>query len=503
MKLIDLENELSNEMQYTENGVLGFRTTGKELLDLNFATSSLRKMSEDEIYDRFVKAFYENKLLAIKWLFFLRDARGGMGERRSFRAILKGLATDQPKLVKELIPIVAEYGRADDLLCLLDTNLKDEVLEYYDDVISSDIENMLAGKSITLFGKWLPRFKSKNDAYARIIALGLGLTQKEYKQICKELSNYSNVIECKMSRNEWGEIDYSAVPSKANVLYRNAFTKHDEERRLAYLESLVKGEVKINSSANFPHDIVHAYRDRGAWDSVREYDQTLEELWKALPDYVNGDNSTIVVADGSGSMNVQIDPKTKTSALEVANALAIYFSEKLTGEFKDKYITFSSRPQLVDMGNCNSLREKIHVALAYDEVANTDIYKVFKLILDTAVKNNYTQDELPKNILVISDMEFDYGVYGHPDKTLFENIAVEYAKFGFKMSRLIFWNVNSRTQTIPVVQNENGVILLSGFSPSVVKMALSGNLDPYDALLEQLNSPRYNLVEETFNKAKQ
>ena len=223
---------------------------------------------------------------------------------------------------------------------------------------------------------------------------------------------------------------------------------------------------------------------------MQNHDDALEEMWKALPDTVNENGNTIVVADGSGSMMVGVGG-TNVTALSVANALAIYFAERSSGQFKDTYITFSERPQLVDFGNCCSLREKIELALRHNEVANTNIEAVFDLILTTAVKKKMKQIELPQNILIVSDMEFDHAVHGRPDTRLFTEIADRYAQNGYNLPRLIFWNVNSRTGTIPVIENNLGIALVSGFSVTIANMMLSGELDPYKCLVEQLMSERY------------
>jgi hypothetical protein len=102
---------------------------------------------------------------------------------------------------------------------------------------------------------------------------------------------------------------------------------------------------------------------------------------------------------------------------------------------------------------------------------------------------------MPQNILIVSDMEFDWATYGRADQTLFNKIAEKFVAHGYKMPRLVFWNVNSRTGTIPVKENELGVALVSGFSVNVVKMVLSGELDPYKCLTDQLDSERYAPVE--------
>jgi hypothetical protein len=241
------------------------------------------------------------------------------------------------------------------------------------------------------------------------------------------------------------------------------------------------------------------------WGSpLNAKDAAIEALWKALPDTVKDCGNTIVVADGSGSMATRVDQKSSVTALDVANALAIYFAEYSSGQFKDKYITFSENPQIVDFSKCNSLHAKLQTALAHCEVANTNIEKVFDLILTSAVNNRMSQDDLPANILIISDMEFDgCATSGNssrweryrPTAKLFDNISQRYAAAGYKMPRLVFWNVNSRTGTIPVKENDLGVALVSGFSTNIAKMVMSGKTDPYECLLETLNSERYDAVE--------
>ena len=503
-----MQNTLNDKynISISENGAIGYRSSGKELLDLNFAVASLRGASEQEIIDKFTKAFFEDKILAMKWLFFARDVRGGLGERRLFRVILKSLIENNPEMVIPVINLIPEYGRYDDLWCLLDNQESAKVVyNIVDEQLIEDLHNMKKNKPISLLAKWMPSINAsseKTKKYAKQIYKTLGLTEREYRQILSRLRKYLDVVETKMSAKNWSEIRYEAVPSKANLIYSNAFLKNDEERRKEYLEKLKKGETKINASTLYPHDIVHKYS--GGYCRLDNKDATIEALWKALPDTVQGCGNTIVVADGSYSMTDNIGGNTTVTALDVANALAIYFAEHSSGEFKDKYITFSERPQLVDFSKADSLHDKLQIALTYDECANTNIEKVFDLILTTAIKHNMRQEDMPKNILIISDMEFDSCATSgdsdiwsrnRPTQRLFDVIAQRYADAGYQLPRLVFWNVNSRTDTIPVKENELGVALVSGFSVNIVKMVMSNKLDPYECLLETLNSERYAPIE--------
>lgn len=513
-----IKSTLNNEMNIsvTENGAVGYRTSGKELLDLNFAVASLRRMDEGEIARRFKKAFCEDKILAMKWLFYARDVRQGLGERRLFRVVLADLVNTNPEMVIPVINLIPEYGRYDDLWCLLDNpESAKAVYQVVDKQLAQDWANMSANKPISLLAKWMPSINAsspKTKEYGKKLAKALRMSERTYRKALAKFRKYLDVVEVKMSDKNWSEIKYEAVPSRANLIYNSAFLRNDEERRRDYLGKLEKGETKINASTLFPHDIVtkytHGYSVRGSKDA------TIEALWKALPDTVKGCGNTIVVADGSGSMTSRVDPKSTVTALDVANALAIYFAERSSGQFKDKYITFSERPQFVDFSKCNSLHAKLQMAEAHNEVANTNIEKVFDLILTTAVNNRMRQEDLPQNILIISDMEFDScatsgeyqrqrGMWGYyysgsrtaPTQRLFDVIAQRYAAAGYKMPRLVFWNVASRTGTIPVKENDLGVALVSGFSVNVAKMVMSGKTDPFECLLETLNSERYASVE--------
>lgn len=493
----------SYNISITENGAVGYRTTGKKLLDFSFSVSSLRNCSEDEIYIKYNDVVNENKLLAVKWLFYISDIRGGLGERRLFRICFKFLALNYPELAKAVIEFIPEYNRWDNIISAFDTDIEDTALSIIKKQLLADVENMKNKTKVSLCAKWMPSVNassviSKNNA--KKIIKKLGVTNGEYRKILSSLRNYLNITEVLISRKEWATVNYSQVPSKANIIYSNAFLRNDKERRKIYLEKLSNGEVKINAGVLFPHDIVHKYMD-GMY-SCRKLDNTLEELWKQLSSELPELENTICVADGSGSMMCRVS-NTNVTALDVANSLAIFCAEKCKGEFKNKYITFSMNPQLVELRG-STLRSKINTALLHDECANTNIEGVFNLILETAVKSNSIQEELPKNIIILSDMEFDSCACNNEeyisDNRLFKKIKRKYELYGYKVPKLVFWNIISRTNTIPMKENSMGVVLVSGFSPNILKMVLSNKTDPFECLMEQINSERYKPIEQAITK---
>lgn len=504
MFIENLRNTLNDEKQLTENGALGYKTSGHKLVDLNFRASTLRYDKDEEIKSAFLDAFAQEPEMAIKWLFFARDIREGMGERRVFRVIIQHLCNSYPDQMCEILEYIPEYGRWDDLIYIIKRRVPDKIFNKVVGIIVNqlreDMENALNGKNISLLAKWMPSEKSHNKE-ARNVAYKamsfLGLTPRNYRKMISGLRKTLDVVERKMSANEWSFINYSSVPSNANLKYRNAFNRHDHERYNDFLTKVLTKEAKINSSTLYPHEIVKKYRSDDMWgvSYFPEFEPDLEALWKSLP----RDNSlkdTIVVSDGSGSMYTTT---YGVQPIDVAQALAIYFSETCQGEFKNKYITFSQTPQLVDFGKADNLLDKLKIIDKYNEVANTDIEAVFDLILKVATDAHMAQEEIPKNILIISDMEFDMATHTsvfcdeppRVDKTLYDSISEKYHNAGYEMPKLIFWNVLSRTNTIPLKENDLGVALLSGYSPAIADMIMSGRLDPYSILIEKLNSERY------------
>lgn len=501
-----------NNRSVTENGAVGYRTTTHPLLDLNFKVSSLRDRDEEYISQEFIKAFHESPRYTAKWLFFLRDILEGLGERRTFRVCLKYLAVSQLQLARAVLPYVSEYGRYDDMLVLLDTPLAPEVAAVYQKQLERDVQAMQEKREISLLAKWLPSVNTssaKTRRYATKLCRYFKMSQKEYRQTLSKLRAYSNVVETKISVSDWSGIDYDKVPAKANLKYDKAFERHDMERRCDYLMRVYFGEGKLNAKGVMPYEITHRITGLGYYGGALLDDMLAELMWKRLiaEGFRNdwGLEDAIVVADGSGSMYTKVFGNSSVWAIEVCNSLAIYFAEQLRGVFHNKAITFSSRPQFIDLRDDTSLKDKLEIMYAYNEVANTNIEAVFDLILDMAKNRNVSREELPKQVLVISDMEFDRATepmswknedWAPVNDTLFANIAQKYEQNGYRMPRLIFWNVCGRTDTIPKVENEEGLCLLSGFSQNAMKIvADKTQKDPYDALLQVLDSPRYQLIE--------
>jgi hypothetical protein len=508
----NLKTREKSKMQRTENGALGYSTTGKHLLDLNFKVSSYRNDDSSLIPD-FDRAFQENKTLALKWLFYTRDIREGLGERDIFTKVFSHLIRTHRLVdsnrIKELIYAIPEYGRWKDVFDLYEILLSTfahsqflhnciKIIErMVADQLASDITNMGDGKPISLLAKWAPRENCSNKSrklVARALVSSLGMSQKWYRQKLSKLNKYLRTLEVKASEKQWDKIDYESVPSKANLKYKDAFLRNDRKRRLEYLSKLSKGEAKMNMSVAFPHEIVHQYingRLNFVHDQRLPVDDALEGAWKNLPDVEL--SNTIVVGDSSASMMTTVG-NTSVSAITIAHALGLYCGDHNSGPFKNKLITFSNCPKFIDWEDKDTLATKILRVFSHSEVANTDIKAVFELILDTAIKHRTSQEDMPKTVLVISDCEFDGMMHRKVDTSLFEEIAEDYRIHDYELPRLCFLNLCSRSKTIPIQENENGVILMSGFSTQLMKMLYSNKTDPYEVLCETLSSERYKNI---------
>lgn len=449
-------------MGVTQNGGLTFKRSGSRLLDFYAQAGAMRK-SPEQALELFQKAFAEDAQSAVRILFYLRDVRGGQGERDLFRTCLEWLGTEETEVFEKIIKHVSEYGRWDDL--------------FFDNAVCfSTIKKQLKKDAKddhpSLLAKWMPTINASSENTrnkAQLMAKALGFTPMSYRTTIRDIRKRIKTVEELMSANKWKKIDYSSVPSQASRIYKDAFLKHDSDRYSKFIQKAEKGEVKINTSTLYPYQI---YKD-----VQNNYSKTLEALWNQLPDYTRGNNG-LVVADVSGSMSG--DP------MSVSVSLALYFAERNKGQFKDYFITFSGRPELQKVQG-KTLQAKMHSIETSEWGMNTNLQAVFDLVLETAVDNDTPEDEMPSTLYIISDMEFDSACSRH---TNFEVIKAKYEEAGYTMPTLVFWNVNASGKNLPVQHDEDGVALVSGFSPVVFKMVVE-NKTPEEVMFDTINSERY------------
>lgn len=490
----------------TQNGATTYKSTLTKLYDLFAQGAAMRGASDSDCINLFKDAYEENPNMALKCLFYLRDIRGGQGERRFFRLCIKWLAMRHSTEMEHLIKYVPEYGRYDDLFELFDTNLESEMMGYVKYIIDKNEDHLVY--------KWMPSINTSSKSTqerGRKFAREFGMTEREYRKMLSEGRKACHLVETLMSQNQWDQIAFDKLPSRAGILYSKAFARREETRE-RYSAFMSSDKTKVNASTLYPYDVVaKAVEVMGCNDYWGRTNVSLNDTnrlaankyWENLTDYFNGATlNALCVCDTSGSMTSGY--YSKIAPIDVAIALSLYTAERAKGPFHNHFISFSSRPQLIETTGvdfCDKVARIYHQNLC----ENTNIEATFDLILNTARRNHLSQDELPETIIIVSDMQFDtargYRWGGDSTKTLMENIEHTWQLAGYKMPKLVFWNVNAASGggNIPM-KDEDGVTFVSGASPSIFTQIITGKTGQ-DLMYEALLAPRYEPIKSIYVNA--
>lgn len=471
----------------TENGADAKNTTDSALLDMFATIGSMRTRSDDEIIQKFELAFQEDPIGAMRCLFYARDIRGGLGERRVFRVLLPYIARKHFHELNANLELIPEYGRWDDFYSLIDTPIEEQVWSIISECLNSDKADMEQRKPCSLLAKWLKKADASSPNTRKLgiyTAKKLGMSVYDYKRLCVKLRRYIDVVEQRMSANEWDSINYPTVPSRAMMNYRNAFARHDEERFNKYLNKVQSGEQKINSATLYPYDIVEKIL------YGHEDNKVMEVQWDNLPNYVDDNVNAVVIADVSGSMSWNGGRPLATSI-----GLAMYFAERNKGAYHNLFMTFSGNPQFVEIKG-KTISEKIEFISRADWGNNTNLEKALMRILNVAIENHCSQEEMPKSLIIISDMEIDEADGQNHRENFYDYLSRVYEEHGYKIPNVVFWNVDSRHDVFLADKNRKGVQLVSGQSASTFKN-LIGCVDktPVEMMYEVLNSDRYQVIQ--------
>lgn len=472
----------------TENGGRAYESTHSDCLDLFFKAGAMRNSSEEEIGTAVLKAYAEDPLKTMKIIFFARDVRGGLGERRFFRIAVKRLAFSAPESVKKNIPLFAEYGRFDDLCTLIGTPCEKEAVAVIKAQLEEDISGMNEGKPVSLLAKWLPSVNASSKETvknAKRLCKLLGMDEKSYRLTLSALRKYTDITENRLRVMDY-TFDYGKQPSGAMLKYKKAFIRNDKERYCEFLKSVSEGRAVLHADTLYPYEVIR----RVLVEKLSAEERTaLDVTWNSLPDHGVSNENAIAVIDGSGSMTWGNTPRPIDAAL----SLGIYFAEHNKGAFGGHFITFSKKPRLVKVKG-NDIFEKAKYCASYNECANTDLEAVFELILSTAVNNKVPKTDMPKRLYILSDMQFDCCVEGGNSLPLFETMKRKFALFGYELPEIVFWNLCSRGAAFPVTLSQTGAALVSGFSPAIFDMVKSGSITPDSVMEEVVNRERYRAV---------
>ena len=499
---------------YTENGAIKRNTTKSDLLDMFAMGGAYRTRSDEDVIFLFKKAYVENPVYALKCLFYLRDVRGGQGERRFFRVCMKWLANYDTEAMRRNLRYVPMFGRYDDLYVFVGTALEKDAFAFMKEQLALDV----TCKTPSLLAKWL---KSENTSSQKSRELAnktraaFGMNHKQYRKTLSVLRERINIVERLMSENRWDEIEFDKIPSRAGMIYKNAFARHDIERMKqdpsvqSYADFAKDTTKKVNAKALYPYECVAEAMKimgyGGGWYGRRSgvaMDDTnrlmVNKYWDNLADYFNGATfNGMAIVDTSGSMC----GSEASAPINVAISLGMYCAEKAKGPYAGNFITFSSNPKFVQIEGVDFC-DKVQRMSGAEWGGSTNVEAAFDLMLSVAVKNHLSQSEIPENLIIISDMEFNSCVSsnayrsswggGGINETLFETMAKKWRSHGYDMPHLIFWNVQARQNNIPMIGNGN-VSYVSGMSPSIFETIMSGKTG-YDLMMEKLNTPRYEVI---------
>lgn len=471
--------EAASNYTTTENGAQTYKSTTNKVLDLFAMGGALRSADSTRIVEMITKAYKKDPVKTLQVLLYLRDVRQGQREKRIYREALK-------EILKPYIPTKGDIPRKHRAILEKVYNTTIELGSWKDitDTLPVNAYAFYVKKHMndenSLMFKWLPSISGPKNSKAESLAKYLGMTPRQYRKWLSAKRAELKLVETSLCKREWGNIEYDKIPSQASLRYREAFERHDKDRYEEYLNKIKGGlkEAKINTATLSPSQIVKKYLNLNCEN------EALEVLWSNLPNYKNKDNA-LVIADTSGSMC-----DNNYGPLSIALSLALYFAEHNTGIFRDEFITFSEWPEFLKVDRSKSLHERLTIAKDANWGMNTNFKAVFDMILKTAIDYNISEEEMPKTLYCVSDMEFDKATMVNKS-TNFEAIVEAYSEAGYSIPKIVFWNVNSRQNNVPVKYNDKGVALVSGSSPSVFSMVVSGDLDPIKFMESAINKPRY------------
>lgn len=484
-------NSFGQGRVYGANGAAAYNTSGSELVDFFYLAGSARNVPLSQLIAQFDAAIKEDCQLAMKALFWLRDVRGGAGERQAFRDLYAHVDQKYPSYVTRTLHLVPEYGRWDDMWNTVRNKTNRQHMR-------SLIETALCVQSddYGLLCKWLPR----QGSFAAEMREHMKLTPRNWR---KMLVNGSKTVEQKMCAKQWDSIDHSHNPSLAAARYTNAFNRHsvngDDKGCFAqYKEDLKSGKTTINAGAIFPHEI--------AKNAIRNVDPIIVEAqWNAMPNFMEESTERILpMIDVSGSMSCAVGGNPNMNCMDVAVGLGAYVALKQPGEFNGMYLTFQSTPIMMRADPSQGIVNMINTIYSSPWGGSTDLQAAFKIVLDHGVQNNVPPDQMPTMIMILSDMQMNEAEnVGYNDnainQTALEMIQTMYESAGYKMPKLVFWNLNNEYGTTEAGLQSPNVMLVSGFSPAILK-AITNNTEmpevptPYDLVMQVLNSPRYEAI---------
>ncbi len=483
----------------SENGGRVFKSTnGGALLDLYSLIGGMRHQPESEIRTKWKEAYNESPILASNLVLYARDIRnGGLGERKIGRVLLNELAKVEPELIKRNFQTVVDCGRWDDLWFAFEgTSVEPYMWDFIIATLANDIDQMSEKKQCTLLAKWMPSINTSSIQTRRIakkFCFLIGVNEKTYRKALSALRSYLNVVEVKMSAGQWDSIDFETIPSVAMSKYVGTFNRRLKEKFSDYKAKAAKGEAKVHAATLTPATICHKFLMNGGmrvwsehWGSCQEAANILDEMdklqWNNLPNYVEGNQDVVIMADISGSMSC-----SNSEPLAASVGLATYFAQRNTGAYKNLYMTFAGQPRFIELNDSWDIEKCFSYALQQPAGYNTNMDAAFKAVYDVAVESG----EAPRAICVISDGEMDGWVTSSIADSIVSKWNNKFIEAGLNPVKVISWNVAARNGTVLAPANHD-IAYCSGSSAGSFKNFTSLiSKDAYEAMVEILSKSEF------------
>ncbi|GLE03441.1 hypothetical protein PINS_up012343 [Pythium insidiosum] len=497
-------------MTTTWNGAKSLKSTTSARVDLFYAASrGIEKVRFVSLLDA---SMAEDALHTLKLVAYIRDCRGGKGERELGRWALERLAQTHPRALAHNLPhYVGDFGRFDDPAALMGTPVESATLAFLKSQLETDLALLqqdatpttepepetegaeLAEKkrkvSISLCAKWIPSEKKALDKKLKMnkkLAQHMGLTPAALrKQYLSPLRERLRILERYMCANDWDAINLNAVPSVAMRIHGKpgkAFERHLPNKFTDWRSNLKTGKTKVNAKVLFPHDVVREYLN-----SSKAVDELLEAQWRVLVEEASkhGDLSkTLVLSDVSGSMHGR--------PMEVSIALGLLVSSLALDAYKDLVLTFESSPRFHHVKG-ETLQERVHNLASAPWGGTTDFAAAFRAVLRLAKEAKLTREQMPERLIVISDMQFNYADANY--ETNYNALVRSFEDAGYDVPHVVFWNVNGSTSDCPVYKGQARVSLVSGFSTAILKSVLRGvDITPLQTMLNVVLDQRYDAI---------
>lgn len=518
--LKSIENQGYNARVRTREGATAHASIRTGKLDAEgvlpfFTLAAGMRGDVEQAWSLFQEAWESHQLVAIRALFYLRyfrrDGVTGNGEREMFRQIFARFATRNDDVAASLVRHIPDFGRWDDVLGLLAVEYKYSAPKTREAVVSlitaqmrDDIRAYRSGKAVSLMAKWLPSENASSEEstnQARFLARRLGMRHEEYRNTLTKLREEIGIIETMITNGDFGKIDYTRVPAQAHRIHSKLFMQKDTARYQAYLDSVTKGTKKIHTTGLQAHQVTMAAMTTA---TVRSADV----MWQDMLNQFQTELDVLVALDTSASMERgsfygNRGGVKNQSPQEIATSLAAFFSEVNTGAFHRWIINFQTNAKMFKVRG-ETLQDRIRNLKGMNsDHGATNIHKMYELLLSHARSVNASEEDMPDVIMILSDMQFSggsvYGWNGTPE-TVLENMRRQYVKAGYQMPVVIYWNVNALPDSSPIKADDQGVLMVNGFSQDVLRHILRMSKDdlrqftPVGMMLSALTSEPYSAI---------